>query len=77
MALDIAFCQAHLIVDNALAGTNSDCGGLAQFNVVQIYKKVQSVSNIYLYSMDLNINKLGLSCAKLRFSCASQVSFDG
>ena len=26
---------------------------------------------------DKSGNKLGLSCAKLRFSCASQLSFDG
>ena len=29
------------------------------------------------YSNKKDINKLGLSCAKLKFSCASQLSFEG
>ena len=40
-AIDIAFCQAHLIVAHALAATYSDCGGL-NLKMLKIKKHIEA-----------------------------------
>ena len=50
---------------------------LIVLNTILLMMKVGCLSLLHQFQYNRRRNKLGLSCAKLRFSCASQLSFHG